>query len=109
MTVLQVADVRFGYADDVLFENVTFSLALGERASLVAPNGAGKSTLLRLIAREMAPDRGSTVIRKEASLGYYRQSHELPPEGDVMEAFLSAFKDVVQLRHELTEAQHGAV
>jgi len=108
MTVLQVADVRFGYAGDVLFENVTFSLALGERASLVAPNGAGKSTLLRLIAREIEPDRGSTVIRKEASFGYYRQSHELAPEGDVMEAFLSAFKDIVHLRHALTEAQHGA-
>jgi len=108
MTVLQVADVRFGYAGDVLFENVTFTLALGERASLVAPNGAGKSTLLRLIAREIEPDRGSVVIRRETSFGYYRQSHELPPAGDVMEAFLSAFQDVVQLRHELTEAQHGA-
>ncbi|WP_394821981.1 ABC-F family ATP-binding cassette domain-containing protein [Pendulispora albinea] len=108
MTVLQVADLRFGYADDVLFENVTFSLALGERASLVAPNGAGKSTLLRLIAREIEPDQGTTVIRKDATFGYYRQSHELPPEGDVMEAFLSAFQDIVQLRHQLTEAQHGA-
>ena len=55
MTVLQVADLRFGYAGDTLFENVTFSLALGERAALVAPNGAGKSTLLRIIAKEIEP------------------------------------------------------
>ena len=35
MTVLQVADLRFGYAGDTLFEGVTFSLAIGERAALV--------------------------------------------------------------------------
>jgi ATP-binding cassette subfamily F protein 3 len=108
MTVLQVADLRFGYAGDTLFENVTFSLALGERAALVAPNGAGKSTLLRIIAKEIEPDQGSSVIKKETTFGYYRQSHELSAEGDVLGAFLSGFRDVVALREQLTQAQHDA-
>src|SRR5262245_42570669 len=108
MTVLQVADLRFGYAGETLFENVTFSLALGERAALVAPNGAGKSTLLRLIAKEIEPDSGTAVIKRETSLGYYRQSHELKAEGDVLSAFLSGFQDVVRLREELHRAQHDA-
>src|SRR5580692_7781904 len=108
MTVLQVADLSFGYAGDTLFENVTFTLALGERAALVAPNGAGKSTLLRIIAKEIDPDRGSAVRKKECSFGYYRQSHELKAEGDVLGAFLSGFAEVVMLREELTRAQHDA-
>jgi ATP-binding cassette subfamily F protein 3 len=108
MTVLQVADLRFGYAGDTLFEGVTFSLAMGERRALVAPNGAGKSTLLRLVAKEIEPDQGTVVIKKEASFGYYRQSHELKPEGNVLGAFLSGFKDVMALRDELTAAQHDA-
>jgi ATP-binding cassette subfamily F protein 3 len=108
MTVLQVADVRFGYAGDTLFENVTFNLALGERASLVAPNGAGKSTLLRIIAKEIEPDQGSSVIRRGSTLGYYRQSHELDAKGDVLGAFLSGFADVVSLREKLVRAQHDA-
>jgi len=108
MTVLQVADLRFGYAGDTLFENVTFTLALGERAALVAPNGAGKSTLLRVIAREIEPDQGSSVIRRGATLGYYRQSHELRAEGSVLSAFLSGFSEVVLLREQLTQAQHDA-
>jgi len=108
MTVLQVADLRFGYAGDTLFEGVTFSLALGERASLVAPNGAGKSTLLRLIAKEIEPDAGTSVIKRETTFAYYRQSHELSAEGDVLGAFLSGFRDVVALREELTKAQHAA-
>jgi ATP-binding cassette, subfamily F, member 3 len=108
MTVLQVADLRFGYAGETLFENVTFTLALGERAALVAPNGAGKSTLLRLIAKEIEPDGGTAVIKKETTFGYYRQSHELRPEGDVLGAFLSGFRDVIGLREELTRALHDA-
>jgi ATP-binding cassette subfamily F protein 3 len=108
MTVLQVADLRFGYAGHTLFQNVTFSLALGERAALVAPNGAGKSTLLRVIAGEIEPDQGSSVIRREATVGYYRQSHELRADGDVLSAFLSGFADVVALRATLTQAQHDA-
>jgi ATP-binding cassette subfamily F protein 3 len=108
MTVLQVADLRFGYGGDTLFENVTFTLAIGERAALVAPNGAGKSTLLRLLAKEVEPDGGSVVVKKDVSVGYYRQSHELVAKGDVLSAFLSGFGDVVELRAELVKAQHDA-
>ena len=108
MTVLQVADARFGYAGDILFENVTLSLAAGERAALVAPNGAGKSTLLRLIAKELAPDAGSIVVRREIKVGYYRQSHEIAAQGDVLGAFLSGFRNVVELREALHLAQHDA-
>ena len=108
MTVLQVADLGFGYGADRLFQGVTFSLALGERAALVAPNGAGKSALLRLVARELAPDAGTVVIKKEITVAYYRQSHELAATGTVREAFLSGFGEILALRQALDEAQHGA-
>lgn len=108
MTVLQVSDLRFGYAGDTLFESVTFSLALGERAALVAPNGAGKSTLLRLIGKEIEPDAGTSVIKKETTLGYYRQSHEVAAEGDVLSAFLSGFREIIEAREALVHAQHEA-
>jgi ATP-binding cassette subfamily F protein 3 len=108
MTVLQVADLGFGYDARKLFGGVTFSLALGDRVSLVAPNGAGKSTLLRLVTGELAPDEGSAVIRKGVTVGYYRQSHELSAEGTVLEALLSGFQDVLALRHALDQAQAKA-
>jgi ATP-binding cassette subfamily F protein 3 len=108
MTVLQVGDLRFGYAGDTLFEGVTFSLAAGDRVALVAPNGSGKTTLLRILAGEIEPDAGSAVLRREATLGYYRQSHEISAEGDVLAAFLSGFGPVVELRAELQRAQEAA-
>ena len=107
MSVVQVSDVRVGYAGDVLFENVTFTLEAGERAALVAPNGAGKSTLLRIVAGEIDADAGTAVIRKGTTVGYYRQSHEIEAKGDVLAALLSGYSEVLALRSELAEAQHA--
>jgi ATP-binding cassette subfamily F protein 3 len=108
MTVLEVANLSFGYGANQLFQGVTFSLEVGERAALVAPNGAGKSTLLRLIGRELTPDAGSVVVRRGARVAYARQSHELPPQGTVLDAFLGAFAEILAIRHGLSEAQHAA-
>src|SRR5580658_8230350 len=108
MSVLQVADLRFGYAGDTLFENATFTLASGDRAALVAPNGSGKTTLLRIIAGELEADAGTAVVSRNATVGYYRQSHEIAAEGDVLGAFLSGFAEVVAARDELRRAEVDA-
>ncbi len=108
--LLLVDDLTFGYGADRLFEHVAFSLSANDRVALVAPNGAGKSTLLRLLAGELAPDGGRVVRRKDTTLGYYRQSHELDlaAEGlDVMDAFLSGFEEVIALRHRLASAREA--
>jgi ATP-binding cassette subfamily F protein 3 len=105
---LEVSNVAFGYAGELLFDGVTFRLNAGDRAGLVAPNGAGKSTLLRIIASELAPDRGAVTIEKGKTLGFYRQSHEFSREGTVMDVLLSGFVEVVELRHELARAQEAA-
>ncbi len=108
MALLTASDVGFGYGADKLFQGVTFTLDAGEKAALVAPNGAGKSTLLRLVARELAPDEGSVVVRRGAKIAYFRQSHEASADGTVMEAFLAGFQEMLALRHALTEAEHEA-
>ena len=105
MTVIEVANLGFGYGANHLFSGITFSLEQGQRACLAAPNGAGKSTLLRLIARELVPDAGNVVVRKDARVAYARQSHELLAEGTVLDAFLAAFSEVLKLRRVLSVAE----
>ncbi len=108
MSLLDVADLSFGYTNEALFSKVTFRLDPGERAALVAPNGAGKSTLLRVLTGELAPDHGTYLLRKGASVGYYRQSHETKAEGRVLDVLMSGFSELVGLRHELASAQELA-
>jgi ATP-binding cassette subfamily F protein 3 len=108
VSLLEVGNLGFGYAGDALLDGCTFRLNAGERASLVAPNGAGKSTLLRLIAGELAPDRGSVTIERGKTIAFYRQSHELGSDGTVMDALLSGFGDVSEALHALASASEAA-
>ncbi|HTA92552.1 MAG TPA: ABC-F family ATP-binding cassette domain-containing protein [Polyangiaceae bacterium] len=108
MSLLEVANLGFGYSNERLFQGVSFRLELGERAGLVAPNGAGKSTLLRVIAGELDADEGTVNLKKGAALGYYRQGHEVRAEGSVMDNLLAGFGDLLKLRQELSRAQEEA-
>ncbi len=108
MSLLQLVDISFGYGAEQLFRGVTFRLNAGDRAALVAPNGAGKTTLIRVIAGELEPDEGSVTISKDATVGFYRQSHELGTDGTVLDALLSGFEDVLAIRNELAVARKQA-
>jgi ATP-binding cassette subfamily F protein 3 len=108
LSLLEVANLGFGYSNERLFQGVSFRLELGERAGLVAPNGAGKSTLLRVIAGELDADEGTVNLKKGAALGYYRQGHEVRAEGSVMDNLLAGFGDLLKLRQELSRAQEEA-
>ena len=66
MTVLQVADLAFGYAGDTLFENVTFSLAVGDRVALVA-EGAQSSIAGFLVAVLIPPEAELESIAVDAA------------------------------------------
>jgi ATP-binding cassette subfamily F protein 3 len=106
--LLQVDHLTFGYGADILFSDVSFSLAAGDRLAIVAPNGAGKSTLLRLLVGELKADDGRVVAKKGTHVGYYRQSHELDAragEITVRGAFVGAFERVLELRRQLEQAR----
>ena len=108
MTVLQVDHLTFGYGADLLFEDVSFTLAAGERLALVAPNGQGKSTLLKIIAGELTPDEGRVLSPKGARVGYLHQSHEPNPSGTLFDVLMEPFAEARAARHALTEAEHAA-
>ena len=59
-------------------------------------------------AGELEADKGFVVPKKGATLGYFRQSHEVKAHGTVMDVLLSGFGDLVALRHALAEAQVAA-
>ena len=56
-----------------LFDDVSFTIAEGDRIGLIGPNGAGKSTLLRILAGEVAPDGGEVSRRRGLRVGRLAQ------------------------------------
>ncbi|MEZ4408763.1 MAG: ABC-F family ATP-binding cassette domain-containing protein [Polyangiales bacterium] len=107
MTIVQVDRVSFAYGADLLFEDVSFTLAAGDRMALVAPNGQGKSTLLRLLTGGLNPDEGRVLVQKGVRVGWLRQSHEPDASGRLIDVLLKPFAEARAAREELTAAEHA--
>ena len=73
-----------------LFENVSLTIADGERIGLIGPNGSGKTTLARILAGLAQPDTGLVAFRKGLALGYVPQEPEFAEADTVRSAVESA-------------------
>jgi len=87
---LSVSGLSRYIGERVLFENVSFGLARGQRAALIARNGAGKTSLLNIIAGLDAPDGGEVQVRRELRVGYLAQQPQFDGELTVLQVVLQA-------------------
>ena len=69
-----------------LFDNISFSIAEGQRVGLVAKNGTGKSTLLAVLAGKEGCDSGDIVFRCDLRVGFLEQSPRFDPDESVLDA-----------------------
>ena len=69
-----------------LFDNISFSIAEGQRVGLVAKNGTGKSTLLAVLAGKKGCDSGDIVFRRDLRVGFLEQSPRFDPDESVLDA-----------------------
>ena len=70
---LQVDNLTKSFGDLVLFENISFGIAEGQRVGLIAKNGSGKTTLLNIISGKEGHDSGSIVFRRDLRVDYLEQ------------------------------------
>jgi ATP-binding cassette subfamily F protein uup len=83
---LQVDSLTKSFGDLLLFENLSFGIAEGQRIGLIAKNGTGKTTLLNILTGREDYDSGEVVYRKDLRVGYLDQNPEYPAHLTVLEA-----------------------
>jgi ATP-binding cassette ChvD family protein len=74
--VVEAVNLRKGYGNQLLIEDLSFKLPPGGIVGIIGPNGAGKSTLLRMIAGEETLDSGTLRVGETVELGYVDQSRD---------------------------------
>jgi ATP-binding cassette ChvD family protein len=84
--VVESRNLRKGYGDLLLFDDLNFTLPRGGIVGVIGPNGAGKTTLFRLITGQEQPDGGKLRLGETVQLGYVDQSRDaLAPQKSVWE------------------------
>ena len=83
---LDVQNLTKRFGAEVLFDNISFSIAEGQKVGLVARNGTGKSTLMSVLIDKEGHESGDIIYRRDLKVGYLEQSPKFDPEESVLEA-----------------------
>jgi ATP-binding cassette, subfamily F, member 3 len=97
MTIISVGNLTKYYGAELIFREVSFQIARGDKVAIVGVNGAGKSTLLKMIAGRETPDRGTIAPARGLRLAYLAQEVRFSGERTLwgeMEAALGALAEL---------------
>ena len=74
--VIEIENVTKAYEDNLLIDNLSFSLPPGGIVGVIGPNGSGKSTLFKMLTKQEEPDSGSISFGDTVQLSYVDQSRD---------------------------------
>ena len=95
--VVEAKNLAKSYGDNVLFENVNFSLPPGGIVGVIGPNGAGKTTMFRLITGAEQPDAGELRVGPTVKLAHVDQSRDTLPDGETIWQAISGGEEIMRL------------
>lgn len=77
-SLIGIHSISKAFGTQVLFNEISLTIAQGDRIGLLGPNGSGKSTLLKIIYNLEKPDAGHLSKRQGLRVGYASQTPEFP-------------------------------
>lgn len=83
---IDVQNVSKAFGAHVLFKNLSFSIAEGQRVGLIARNGTGKTTLLSIVSGHESCDSGNIIFRNGIKVGYLEQTPKFDANDTVLDA-----------------------
>ncbi len=96
-TVVEARHLKKGYGDNLLIEDLDFTLPRGGIVGVIGPNGAGKTTLFRMITGQERPDEGALKIGETVKIGYVDQSREALGADKTVWEEISGGQDEIEL------------
>ena len=103
--LITLENVRFGYDDKIILENINFTVSEGERIGLIGANGEGKTTLIRLMTGALLPDEGRVLKKSGLKLGILEQNGGLESDKTVYDEMRSVFRPVLRAMDEQREIE----
>lgn len=74
--VIEASNIKMGFGDVLLYDNLNFTLPPAGIVGIIGPNGAGKTTLFKLITGQLKPLEGTFDVGETVQLAYVDQEHD---------------------------------
>ncbi len=74
--VLKAENISKGYGEQLVINNFSLEISIGDKIGVVGNNGSGKTTLLKMLAGAISPDSGMIQKGHQVEIGYFPQNHE---------------------------------
>ena len=103
--VVEVENVSKGFGDELLIDNLSFSVPPGAIVGIIGGNGAGKSTLFRMICGTEQPDSGSIKLGESVELGYVDQSRDSLSDNKNVWEEISEGNEILQIGRYETQSR----
>ena len=95
--VIEINELKKGFGDNLLIDNLSFALPPGGIVGVIGPNGAGKSTFFRMLTGQEAPDAGSVEYGDTVKLSYVDQSRDALGDTKTVWEEISDGQDIIKL------------
>jgi ATP-binding cassette subfamily F protein 3 len=112
MSILTVSNLAKSFGADVLFSDITFSVAAGQKLGLIGRNGGGKTTLLKILLGQELPDPSNNQppkinLANGRRMGYLRQEAPVHPERTIAEEIEVALEPYRAVQARISAAEHA--
>ena len=106
MQILNVQQLKKEFGDEILFENVSFSINDNDRLALIGPNGNGKSTLIKILLGQIDKTSGDVSFAKGTTIGYLSQDVISNVDNTLNDEVLSVFNDLILQEKNLNDLEN---
>lgn len=103
MAELQFNKITKYYSDNLILDNISFSINQGEKVALTGVNGSGKTTVMKLITENIYPDSGDIFISSQKKIGYSEQYTSINNNAEIFDYVISSFSEILLMREKLRD------
>ena len=90
--VLTICDLKMGFNNKILLDNINLNVYKGDKIGLVGSNGTGKTPLFKIICKKLNPLEGKSILGSKVSIGYFDQEQKtLNNNNSVIDEFWDAY------------------
>jgi len=103
MAVLSVSGIYKSFKDDIILDNVSFTINKNDKVAIIGDNGEGKTTLLKIITKQIEADKGTVFFEDNNSYGYLSQNLISNDNNTLIEEMELSFSNLKKMEEELNK------